>query len=253
MQMIPDPFACPGDGPEAMMVRRVSIFLAFLSLLGCIAITVMWRRSYLSREEFAWVGHADFGPRLLRIVSGNGVLGVGYEWGVFDSGHGRARWERERADALSDRENEGYPGWRWIVHPRPEDAVGFLDATTFWGRRGFGRKWVEEVSTGDDPGPFTLRAKGWAVAVPYWLPALVFALPLMGWLTKASVLAARRRRRIRLGLCPNCAYDLRATPGTCPECGHARPAAAAGEASTDVLRQGNVQAQSDEAAGVTRR
>ena len=37
----------------------------------------------------------------------------------------------------------------------------------------------------------------------------------------AALIGVRRRRRIRRGLCPKCAYDLRGTRGAtaCPECG----------------------------------
>ena len=42
------------------------------------------------------------------------------------------------------------------------------------------------------------------------------------WLLAASTRAfghLRGYHRERRGLCPACAYDLRATPGRCPECG----------------------------------
>jgi hypothetical protein len=58
--------------------------------------------------------------------------------------------------------------------------------------------------------------------VPYWLlTALTLALP-----TTSAVQWIRRRSRLRhqrAGLCPNCGYDLRATPDRCPECGTVSP------------------------------
>jgi hypothetical protein len=42
------------------------------------------------------------------------------------------------------------------------------------------------------------------------------ALTLIAWTLLGPL---RRRRRRSKGLCPACGYDLRATPGRCPECG----------------------------------
>ena len=72
-----------------------------------------------------------------------------------------------------------------------------------------------------------------ATALAIWSPAIVVGTssPPRPW--KAAVYPAaglaqwyflnrpheRRRKRRRQGLCPECGYDLRATPGRCPECG----------------------------------
>lgn len=53
----------------------------------------------------------------------------------------------------------------------------------------------------------------WAVVVVVCYGVLA-ALALM-----ADLRVVRERSRRARGECPGCGYDLRATPGTCPECG----------------------------------
>ena len=58
------------------------------------------------------------------------------------------------------------------------------------------------------------------VMVPYWSIALVLAVA--PWVSVRGLLRrVKQNRRVRAGLCPECGYDLRATPGRCPECGGA--------------------------------
>ncbi|MDB5293312.1 MAG: hypothetical protein JWL69_4553 [Phycisphaerales bacterium] len=56
--------------------------------------------------------------------------------------------------------------------------------------------------------------------IPFWMLAGLTALPslvsLRGWVKLRA-----RRGRERAGCCANCGYDLRASPGRCPECGSA--------------------------------
>ena len=59
------------------------------------------------------------------------------------------------------------------------------------------------------------RTGFWVLAVPYWALALPPAAAAL-WAVRAE---RTRRRRKRGGKCLRCGYDLRATPGACPECG----------------------------------
>ncbi len=57
---------------------------------------------------------------------------------------------------------------------------------------------------------------GWAITVG--LLALGLRLSFLFVRRVKSLLVQQRRDA---GLCPSCGYDLRATPGRCPECGTA--------------------------------
>ena len=67
------------------------------------------------------------------------------------------------------------------------------------------------------------RGDEWVVAAPAWaVMTLLLVLPAL-WMNRW-----RGSRRVkRMGLCPSCGYDLRASSDRCPECGAAISPAAA--------------------------
>lgn len=97
--------------------------------------------------------------------------------------------------------------------PWSRPAAGFLGIT-------FRRETVPFQLPPAGPGVAapTRYTSQWELTVPSWTLALSLAvLPALA--VRAAVRRARRRRRSATGLCVDCGYDLRGTPGRCPECG----------------------------------
>jgi hypothetical protein len=62
-------------------------------------------------------------------------------------------------------------------------------------------------------------SRTWSVTFPAWSLVAALAVLPAAWLARPGLRWLRRRRGAKRGLCPACGYDLRASPGQCPECG----------------------------------
>jgi hypothetical protein len=195
------------------MRRRLLNLLAVLSALLCVAVCVVWVRSYFVGEAVIWGGVRPAGPGAgvvrwsVNVWSAQG--GVGVFWDELrDSGGGGGpgpgfTWARDRMRV--------YP---YVPIPtlRQGRAVRGLGVTLFERHSAAGQ--VTDPTSGAAWGAGRERV----MILPYWLPTLATgALP--AWRAAARRRGRRRLGRLRRGLCPGCGYDLRATPGRCPECG----------------------------------
>ena len=201
----------------APVKRRVLRLVTLLSLLACGGACALWVRSHRAHEALGhWYrktdtrqvgGYAEETRLVLRywgVESAGGMVGVGrYTW---DQG--------KRSPALFAREwepgaDEDRVALRRVaaasrlseipLHAQGVDARGALG---FW-----------RVYGSSARGVFRWEIDGWVV--PWWSVVLSTAL-----LPVAQALrGAKRVRRRRSGRCAACGYDLRATPGRCPECG----------------------------------
>jgi hypothetical protein len=175
--------------------RRLLNVLTVLSLALCVVVWALWARSYLSDELwFRWVD-----GRFI-VVGANGEMARNFGERLFDAPSAERLGARVVVDSLragSTPFPRGFPGAPLL--PRQIKALG-----------------IEVYDAVDAP---TGIRECWVVIVPGGYLALLTAIPaavgLTGWV--------RRRRRGAKGRCLQCGYDLRATPGKCPECGTLPP------------------------------
>ena len=177
------------------MRRRLLNLLTALSLLVCVAVVVLWVRSYVVSDWVSryWVtgraGGADAVGCVL--LTGDGRLRV--EWSSYS-------WPRPKPHVQG--------GTMWETQPAAAVVQDWFDTSSLRGRAGFG--WAAGVHANNSGDMVRQRV----VVFPLWLVAGALSL------LPAARLYRRMRRRYPTGHCPTCGYDLRATPDRCPECGN---------------------------------
>ena len=199
------------------LLRRTFTLLSVASLLLCVAVAMLWVRSY-ARREVVYVEDRQQGPT----VNGSARLALAlYE----RQGWGKARdryWKDTRHELHVSRGRFAVGTFDdWCV---PRGAVAWTrPADPALGRESFPGEDLPLLGTGtgvEVTGNVHRRAfRTLQPSWPLW-PACALTLVPPGWLVFSTW---RRRRSRKLGHCPACGYDLRATPGRCPECGAETP------------------------------
>jgi len=161
-------------------------------------------------------------------------------WGSIRSGHDGDRWEwkrHDRDDTGSRTETRAVVSragtltfTHWVANFDWDESRGIPHQPWKYQRTdGRHEAWMSQMLPPDE----FLGVKryifflgytvGRQIDVPYWMPCGSFAI------LPAAVGTVRLRKWVRgpaPGVCAGCGYDLRASPGRCPECGRAvQPAA----------------------------
>ena len=219
------------------MIRRIlrRLFTAVLTVSGAAALLLsvaaacFWARGYWVADVWDAVdahdGITDDHWRSLRLTTGRGVVIVMYAHR--HTTHPPTRtpttMSRDAGGRVTIRELPPVPReesrGRYIRRiPMDPRQINLLNRTA-WQKMGF-NAW-SKTTRADYPAMGPTQTYSWTVRAPHWAIVLACAPAGILWLRAVTrrVIGARRRRRARRGLCPRCAYDIRASQGRCPECG----------------------------------
>jgi hypothetical protein len=175
-------------------MRRLFDIFAGTSLLVCVAVCVVWFRSYRLCEAIEW--RCERGSRCIRSAAGHlEVSLLVADWSQHPNEFHGPRYKRDGPR----------PPFNYLLFLC--SSRGDTRASHEWG----GFAW-HELRNG---GRGVLNAIGWA---PFWGLAWVTGLSPGAW-TLAWLRSRVRGRWKGPGFCRGCGYDLRATRERCPECG----------------------------------
>ena len=246
------------------MRRAFFTFVAGVSLALFLATLVLWVRGRRTMDHF-WLIHRDEGSELIRSAAGritvrhnrpNARERITFPRRV-------SHWSCAVGSQLPPRPSRLHWQWRFLTYdgvPAPTPAerraayAAIENAKAVRASLGISEEWAEAryrfgrrvpstpmpqlnpiqqmqlynaESAARMARPVLEGSSYWEWTVPAWLAAAVTALPPALWFA----LWRRRRRILREGRCPDCGYDLRASPERCPECGRETGSPAPGAAN----------------------
>ena len=179
------------------MKRQLSNFLAVASSAVLLLTLTIWVRSLRETDQIK--GYPCFPNRFLVSARGQLIL-HGDEQSYLSN------WIRDpEAPCVIWSPSPADPGLKWSF-----SLAGFSAAST----RGAIVAGPTTYFTNGATASATFYPAQWEVRVPDWAVVLAAAvLPV-------ATLRRRFREQRAIGHCRHCGYDLRATPGRCPECGN---------------------------------
>ncbi|MGE5611011.1 MAG: hypothetical protein ACM359_17305 [Bacillota bacterium] len=180
------------------MKRKLLNVLAALSLVLCPSFAGLWIRSCYVWDSLSYCIIKEQGPP---IVTANYILAS--ERGAIDC----ELWQTKQHPMATLAHFASWPlGQIKRYTSSPRTLLPFR-----WFRFAHARP--------NNLGP-RMTLDIYQVRIPSWFPCLLTAIPPALWLRQTH----RQRKREKLGLCPTCGYDLRASQTRCPECGSPIPA-----------------------------
>jgi hypothetical protein len=185
--------------------RIIVNVLTAASFLLSIAVAWLWVRGYTWYDDIGVVVRAtkpdgSGRERHCQIASG---------FGVFTCGVTIYEWTSPRGAVSQNK--DGIRFWRNVIDTTDE-GVGH-------GPQGFtGFSFRHDAHTPrPEVGGYSFRSD--QLFVPSWFMLLIMSIVAAIRAVRLAVIARTRLVRRRRGQCATCGYNLRASPGRCPECG----------------------------------